>query len=150
MGLDEHLPVLRGKPPQRLGDGPRLHRATDLIAAGQSFDGGVVGHQRRSGLRGAVGVGEQVSGDGEQPRPDRALVAPQRGGVTPGTDEDLLNDVLGALGVAGETQAEGVQGFGVGVMQGTHQCGIRADVDSLDVDVKPQPDRAEPGVGEGP
>jgi len=34
-------------------------------------------------------------------------------------------------------------------VEGTHQCGIRADVGSLDVDVRPHRDRAALDVGEG-
>src|ERR1700759_2380123 len=77
------------------------------IVSGQRLD------RHRPGPRSPGGVDQQVACDPEQPGPDWPLIGPQLGQVTPGPDEGLLHDVVGARPVRAESLDVTVQGPGV-------------------------------------
>jgi hypothetical protein len=74
-----------------------------------------------------VAVDGDVAGDREQPRPDRAALRDQRRRVPPGTQQRLLDEVLGRLAVTpGQPQRVAEQWTAVvGVQPAEHVLGDR-------------------------
>jgi hypothetical protein len=75
--------------------------------------GGLGVHGDGANTGGAVGFGQQVARDPQQPWPDRLVMAGSLRQVRPGPDDDLLHDVIGARPVGAEPLNVVGQGDGV-------------------------------------
>jgi hypothetical protein len=127
-GLHQHRPVRRGQVLEGV--------AEELLVEDLAQPGivrRVLGRRCRNcyrpGAGGPVGVGQQVTRDPEQPRPDRPGVCGELRQVPPRANKGLLNDVIGADLVRAEPLDVAMQGLGVvGVELADRGVGVAGQV----------------------
>ena len=116
--------MVRGDSAQGVGDDPGLQQPVGLVADRRALWRLSRGHLELRAT-GAPFVDDQVTRDGEQPCPCRALGLVEDLGVSPGTKQRLLDDVLGTRPVAvGQTHAVTPEGGRVLVVELPHEIGL--------------------------